>query len=235
MPGSAAEARGPRPYAVGLTGGIGSGKSTVADLFAARGAALVDTDAIAHALTGADGAAMPAIAARFGAHSRRADGSLDRDAMRRRVFADPSERAALEAILHPMIRAEAVRRIATARAPYVVVAIPLLVERAGWADWIDRVLVVDCTRDRQIERVMKRSRLSREQVTAILAAQAGREERLALADDVLDNDGAPEALEPQVECLHRQYLGLAARVRRQAAPTADAAPVPSSHRADPRP
>jgi dephospho-CoA kinase len=213
MSGSAADARPARPYSIGLTGGIGSGKSTVAERFAARGAAVVDTDAIAHALTGPDGRAMPAIAERFGAGCVRADGSLDRDAMRQRVFADPAQRAALEAILHPLIRAEATRQIAAARAPYVLVAIPLLAERDGWRDRLDRVLVVDCSRDRQVERVIQRSRLSREQVTAILAAQAGREQRLALADDVLDNDGAPEALEPQVDRLHRQYLALAARAR----------------------
>ena len=220
MPGSAAESPRTRPYAIGLTGGIGCGKSTVAERFAGRGAAVVDTDAIAHSLTGAHGAAMPAIAARFGPGCVRADGSLDREAMRSRVFADPAERTALEGILHPLIRAEARRQIGSATAPYVLVAIPLLAERAGWSDWLDRVLVVDCERERQIERVMQRSRLSREQVLAILAAQAGREQRLALADDVLDNNGTPKALDPQVDRLHRQYLALAARARDAQAPTA---------------
>ena len=221
MSGSVAESPRARPYAIGLTGGIGSGKSTVAERFAARGAAVVDTDAIAHSLTGPGGAAMPAIAARFGPDCERPDGSLDREAMRRRVFADPAERTALEGILHPLIRAEARRQIEAAAAPYVLVAIPLLAERGGWGGWLDRVLVVDCSRDRQIERVMQRSRLSREQVLAILAAQAGREQRLALADDVLDNNGAPEALDPQVDRLHRQFLALAARARDASTPAAD--------------
>jgi dephospho-CoA kinase len=210
---SASGARRGSPYVVGLTGGIGSGKSTVASLFEQRGAGLVDTDALAHALTAQGGAAMPAIVARFGAQAARADGSLDRAWMRERAFADATQRRALEAILHPMIRREVEAAIAVSTAPYLLVAVPLLTERAAepgsWRSRMSRILVVDCSLDRQIERVMRRSGLTREQVMAIVAAQASREQRLALADDVLDNDGAPEALAPQVEALHQQYLRFA--------------------------
>lgn len=194
-----------RPFVVGLTGGIGSGKSTVAELFAARGAAVVDTDAIAHELTASGGAAIDAIRARFGAGVLRADGALDRDAMRALAFDDPHAREALEAILHPMIRAESERRIAAAAAPYVVHVVPLLVESAGRSGRFDRVLVVDCPVSVQVARVQRRSGLSAARIESILAAQAGREERLAAADDVIDNGGDADALAAQVEALHRRY------------------------------
>ncbi|MDT3678294.1 MAG: dephospho-CoA kinase [Burkholderiaceae bacterium] len=194
-----------RPFVVGLTGGIGSGKSTVADLFAARGASIVDTDEIAHELTAAGGAAIDAIRARFGDTVLRADGALDRDAMRARAFDDPSAREALEAILHPMIRAESQRRIAAARGPYVMHVVPLLVESAGRSGRFDRVLVVDCPVPVQIARVQRRSGLSLERIKSILAAQASREARLAAADDVIDNGGDADALPAQVDALHRRY------------------------------
>lgn len=197
-----------RPLVIGLTGGIGSGKSTVADLFAGRGATVVDTDAIAHELTAPGGAAIEAIRQRFGEEVLRADGALDRDAMRERAFGDPQARAALEAILHPMIRAESQRRIAAARGAYVVHVVPLLVESGNAAGRFDRVLVVDCPEPVQVQRVMKRSGLSAERVATILAAQASREQRLAAADDVVDNAGAPGELVAQVDALHRRYSGL---------------------------
>ncbi len=190
---------------VGLTGGIGSGKSTVADLFAAHGATLVDTDVIAHELTAPGGAAIDAIRARFGDVVIRADGALDRDAMRARAFDDPQARAALEAILHPMIRAESERRILAASGPYVIHVVPLLVESGGNAGRFDRVLVVDCPVPVQIERVRSRSGLSIERIESILAAQASREARLAVADDVIDNGGSADALPAQVDRLHRRY------------------------------
>lgn len=200
------------PYVVGLTGGIGSGKSTVADLFVARGAALVDTDAIAHELTGPHGAAMAAIAEAFGSAVVDARGALDRAAMRRQVFADATARQRLEAILHPLIRAESDRRCQAARAPYVILAVPLLVESGGYRERVQRVLVVDCPEAVQVARVMARNGLGEAEVQAILAAQASRQQRLAVADDVVDNGGDAAALVPQVERLHRQYLAAASGI-----------------------
>lgn len=193
------------PFVVGLTGGIGSGKSTVADLFARRGAGLVDTDVIAHDLTGPTGAAMPAIRARFGAEVVAADGRLDRAAMRRRVFGDPPSRLALEAILHPMIRAESDRQIRASTAPYVLLVVPLLVESGSYRERVARVLVVDCEPETQIRRTMARSGLTRTEVERILAAQASREARLAAADDVVDNEGSRADLEARVDELHALY------------------------------
>jgi dephospho-CoA kinase len=195
---------------VGLTGGIGSGKTTVADLFARRGAALVDTDAIAHELTGPLGAAMAAIAAAFGAAVLRPDGGLDRAAMRAVVFSDRSARMRLEAILHPLIRQQSEARCeAAANAPYVVLVVPLLVETGSYRQRADRVLVVDCDESVQISRVMARSGLAAEDVRAIMATQASRAERLAVADDVVLNESGLEALLSQVEELHQRYLDLA--------------------------
>jgi dephospho-CoA kinase len=197
-------------FIVGLTGGIGSGKTTVADLFARRGAALVDTDAIAHELTGPLGAAMAAIAAAFGAAVLRPDGGLDRAAMRAVVFSDRSARMRLEAILHPLIRQQSEARCeAAANAPYVVLVVPLLVETGRYRQRADRVLVVDCDESVQISRVMARSGLAAEDVRAIMATQASRAERLAVADDVVLNEGGLEALLSQVEELHQRYLDLA--------------------------
>lgn len=200
------------PYVVGLTGGIGSGKSTVADLFVARGAALVDTDAIAHELTGPHGAAMAAISEAFGPAVVDARGALDRAAMRRQVFADATARQRLEAILHPLIRAESDRRCQAARAPYVILAVPLLVESGSYRERVQRVLVVDCPEAVQVARVMARNGLGEAEVQAILAAQASRQQRLAVADDVVDNGGDAAALIPQVERLHRQYLAAASGI-----------------------
>lgn len=196
-------------FIVGLTGGIGSGKSTVADLFSQRGAALVDTDVIAHELTAPQGAAMLPIVAAFGDVVRRSDGGLDRAAMRRLVFADRSAKAALEAILHPLIRQQSAARCAAAVAPYVLLVVPLLIESTGYRRRTDRVLVVDCDEDVQIARVMARSQLAAEDVRAIMATQASRAERRAAADDLVFNDGELGALTPQVDRLHQKYLELA--------------------------
>ncbi len=196
---------------IGLTGGIGSGKSAVADLFAERGIAVVDTDAIAHALTAPSGAAMPAIRAEFGNGVAGADGALDRAAMRGIVFADPAARKRLEAILHPMIRIESERRLAAASSPYAILMVPLLIESGAYRERVKRIAVVDCAEATQIARVMERNGLARREVERILAAQASRAERLAAADDVIDNDGALQRLAPQIERLHVSYLALAAR------------------------
>jgi dephospho-CoA kinase len=193
-------------FAVGLTGGIGSGKSTVAHLFAGLDVPVIDTDAIAHQLTAPGGAALEAIHAVFGDAVMQADDTLDRTALRRRIFADATARRQLEAILHPRIRQQVEQTLAALAAPYVVIVIPLLVETGGYADVLDRVLVVDCPEEVQIARVMARSGLARDEVNAILAAQASRAERLAAADDVIVNTASPEALHSQVATLHQRYL-----------------------------
>ena len=195
-------------YIVGLTGGIGSGKSAAADRFAALGAALVDTDAIAHELTAVGGAAMPALAAAFGPEVAAPDGALDRARMRRLVFADPAARQRLEAILHPMIRNLSAERCRQAPTAYVILAVPLLVESGTYRERCDRVVVVDCPESLQISRVMARSGLSEPEVRAIMANQASRAERLAAADDVVANDGDLASLEMRVGELHRSYLRL---------------------------
>ncbi len=196
-------------FTVALTGGIGSGKSAVAERFAALGAEVVDTDAIAHGLTGPGGAAMDAIATAFGASFRTADGSLDRARMRNHVFAHPNERRRLESILHPMIRTEADARRAASRAPYVVMVIPLLVESSDPRGRFDRILVVDCEPATQVARVMARSGLSPEAIHQILAVQASRAERLSVADDVILNDGPLSRLDSAVAALHARYLAAA--------------------------
>lgn len=193
-------------YVVALTGGIGSGKSAASDLFGRLGAGIVDTDAIAHALTGPGGAAMAEIRRCFGDEVVAADGRLDRARMRALAFTRPEARRQLEQILHPLIRDRARSDIAASTAPYVVLVVPLLVETGAWREVADRIAVVDCSRETQVERTMRRSQLTRETVLTILDAQATRDQRLAVADDVIDNSGAPAALEPQVRRLHERYL-----------------------------
>jgi dephospho-CoA kinase len=199
-------------YTVGLTGGIGSGKSAVARLFAGHGAAVIDSDDIAHELSGPGGAAIGKVRATFGAEMIRPDGSLDRDRMRAFVFGDPAAREKLEAILHPLIREESTRRAMRAAGPYVVLVIPLLIEGGVDRTRIQRVLVVDCTEAQQITRAMERSSLRESEVRAILSAQASRAERLAQAEDVIDNSGPRQALAPQVARLHEKYLLLATQI-----------------------
>ncbi|WP_317204224.1 dephospho-CoA kinase [Janthinobacterium sp.] len=202
----------PSYFSVGLTGGIGCGKSTVADLFAARGASVVDTDLIAHALTGPGGAAMPALLAEFGPVCADANGALDRARMRALVFSEPAAKARLEAILHPRIRAATLAAADRADGSYVIFAVPLLVESGGWRERVERVLVIDCPESLQIARVVARNGLPEAQVKAIMATQASRPARLAAADDVIVNDGDIAALEPQIERLHRLYLAFSKRM-----------------------
>ncbi|KAF1056363.1 MAG: Dephospho-CoA kinase [Burkholderia gladioli] len=198
-------------FSVGLTGGIGSGKTTVANRFGERGATLVDTDAIAHRVTAPGGAAMAPIAAAFGSAFVAADGSLDRARMRVLVFGDDAARKQLEAITHPLIRAETEREAALATGAYVIFVVPLLVESGSWRSRVDRVLVIDCEVETQIARVMQRNGFSRGQVEAIVARQATREARLAAADDVIVNEQAPDAaLDARIDMLHARYLALAA-------------------------
>ncbi|GJJ00523.1 dephospho-CoA kinase [Duganella rhizosphaerae] len=199
------------PFSIGLTGGIGSGKSTVADMFAARGASIVDTDQIAHSLTAPGGAAMPAIVAEFGAEFADANGALDRARMRSLVFADAGAKARLEAILHPRIRDAALAAAEAATGDYVIFAVPLLVESGTWRARVTRVLAVDCPEEVQIARVMARNNLPETQVRAIMAAQASRQQRLDAADDIIENGNGIEALEPQIARLHDLYLAFSKR------------------------
>jgi dephospho-CoA kinase len=178
-----------RALRLGLTGGIGSGKSTVATLLAELGAAIVDTDLIARELTTPGGAAIPAIASTFGAEAIGTDGALDRARMREIVFADPAARKRLEGILHPLIGAETERRAAAATSPVVVFDVPLLVESGRWPALVDRVWVVDCSEATQRARVMARSGWSEESVRAVIAQQATRARRRAVADVVIHNEG----------------------------------------------
>jgi dephospho-CoA kinase len=201
-------------FTVGLTGGIGCGKSTVTDMFAELGASIVDTDLIAHSLTAPRGPAMPAILAEFGPDFAARDGSLDRARMRQLVFSDPLAKARLEAILHPRIRASAEQAALQATGPYVIMVVPLLIESGTWRARVDRVLAVDCSEETQVRRVMARSGLADAQVRAIMANQVTRAQRLAAADDVIVNEDGIEALPPQVSRLHAQYTEFSAGMAR---------------------
>jgi len=199
-------------FAVGLTGGIGSGKSAAAEIFGLLGAAIVDSDAIAHALTAPDGDAIAAIAQQFGAQYIGPDGALDRQRMRDRIFRDPPAKARLESILHPRIRELSIAQAAAAardRVPYVVLVVPLLIESGGWRSRVDRILVIDCSPATQEARVRARSRLDAALVQAIIAQQARRADRLDAADDVLVNEGPLEQLTARVTRLHRRYCEFA--------------------------
>jgi dephospho-CoA kinase len=192
-------------YVVALTGGIGTGKSTVAELFEKRGAGIVDTDEIARGLTRSGTPQFKAILKMFGNSVLGKDGELARDALRAMVFSNSGARLNLEQILHPPIRAEALLRVSASSAPYVILVVPLLVETGGY-DFVKRTLVVDCPPELQVERVKKRSGLDSDQVNAIISAQATRESRLSRADDVLMNDGSLDAVARQVADLHERYL-----------------------------
>ncbi|MCK9529620.1 MAG: dephospho-CoA kinase [Gammaproteobacteria bacterium] len=195
-------------FRVGLTGGIGSGKSTASGLFAQQGVPVIDADAIAREVVAPGQPALEAIRQAFGAAAIGADGTLDRAWLRTRVFAAPDERQRLEELLHPLIR-DAIRdRVRRLTAPYVIIAIPLLVEK-GWRSEVDRVLVIDAPVEQQIARTASRDQMQTEDVMRILAAQGSREERLAAADDVLCNEGDLNALRERVTLLHQRYLRLA--------------------------
>jgi dephospho-CoA kinase len=196
---------------IGLTGGIGSGKTTVSNLFAQLGAGIVDTDLIAHQITAPGGKAIPLIRDHFGAEFIDNGGALDRAKMRSLVFQNPEAKKALEEITHPLIRQETLRQagqLADAGAPYLLLVVPLLIESGAWIDQIDYLVVVDCPEETQIQRVMHRSNLSRTEVEAILKAQASRQERLALANTVIDNQGKLSELKSAVQELHQKILGI---------------------------
>ncbi len=194
-------------YRVGLGGGIGSGKSTVAALFHELGVAVIDSDTISHWLTQADGGAIQMIKKEFGDKYIGGDGALDRARMRTLVFSDDTAKQRLEAILHPMIRSEMLAQAATARSPYVLLVVPLLFEAKNFRELAQRALVVDCPEEVQVARTMQRSGLTESEVRAIMARQIPRSERLKLADDVIHNDGSMEHLRTQVAHLHQLYLG----------------------------
>lgn len=198
------------PLVVGLTGGIGSGKSAVASAFASLGVEIVDADMLAHRLSAPGQPGYAAIRAQFPDAQLLPGGQIDRAKLRSRVFADPEARVRLEAALHPLIAAAARREMALWRGPYGITVVPLLLERGKLASAVDRVLVVDCPEEAQISRVVARSGMAPAEVRAIMATQSSREARLAAADDVIDNGGPPEAIQPQVVNLDRRYRALAA-------------------------
>ncbi len=200
------------PLRVGLTGGIASGKSTVADMFAELGAVIIDTDVIAREVVMPGQPALDEIRELFGPGVIRADGTLDRREMRKRVFEDEPLRKQLEAIVHPRIRDETFRQASEAGGRYQLIIVPLLAE-SPLRDYVDRILVVDCTEDRQIARLLERDAETVEQAERILSAQASREERLAIADDVLDNSGDLADTRRQVDALHRMYVDMADGLR----------------------
>ncbi len=192
-----------------LTGGIGSGKSTVARIFAELGAPVIDADLVAREVVEPGSPALTEIESAFGPEVLDGDGNLRRDRLRERVFGDPAARRRLEAIMHPRIREIMVRRLAGLNAPYAILVIPLLLE-TGQTDLGDRTLVVDLPESLQIERVKRRDHLEDARIRTILAAQCDRSTRLNAADDVIDNQGDPEGLREQVEKLHQRYLALTA-------------------------
>jgi len=198
-------------YRVGLTGGIGSGKSTVASLFAELGVPIIDTDAISHQLTKTGGAALQSIRNAFGKEYIDTTGALDRTKMRQRVFSDSAAKQSLEGILHPLIFAEAKRRAETSSAPYVLIVVPLLFETPSFREWMDRTLTVDCSEAAQIARASQRQGMNDKTVQAIIAQQLPRQQRLQLADDTLKNEGTLEELRTLVSGLNRHYLDLAKR------------------------
>lgn len=194
------------PLCIGLTGGIGSGKSTVAALFQKHGAGIIDTDEIAHQLTQADGAAIPAIRNSFGDAYISADGRLERKKMRDLIFSDPPAKQKLENLLHPLIFAQTQQQLQQHQAPYVILVVPLLAESPEFKKLAQRTLVVDCGVDHQLNRVIQRSNMSTTEAQNIISQQISRAERLQLADDIIHNDGDLTELSEQVAVLHQQYI-----------------------------
>lgn len=193
-------------YLVGLTGGIGCGKSTVAAIFAQKGIPVIDTDLISHQLTQPGGAAIPAIRAEFGQESINPEGALDRSRIRQLIFADAQAKQRLEAILHPLILQQAKHLALNQTSPYVIVVVPLLFESGQYQHWLDRTLAVDCPEEMQISRAATRSGLTPETVKAIMQSQIARQQRLQLADDVIHNEASPNELSAQIDALHQKYL-----------------------------
>jgi dephospho-CoA kinase len=200
--------KGHAPF-IGLTGGIGSGKTAVSDQLSQLGAGVIDTDLIAHQITASNGAAIPFIQKQFGAEFIDSSGALDRAKMRQLVFTDPDSRKALEAITHPLIRKETNRlakQLIEEKVPYLVFVVPLLIESGNWLPLLDYLVVVDCPEEVQIERVMHRSKLPRNEVERILKAQASRQERITHADMIIENQGSFDSLQAEVLNLHQKIL-----------------------------
>ncbi|MCH8501298.1 MAG: dephospho-CoA kinase [Aliidiomarina sp.] len=195
-------------WVLGVTGGIGSGKSTATDRFASLGISVVDADQVARDVVAAGTPALQAIAERFGDNILQANGELDRAALRAIIFADPSEKAWLNTLLHPAIREHMLTRIQSAHSPYVVLSAPLLLEN-GLEQYTDRVLVIDVPEALQIERTQARDQVDTDQISAIMAAQLSREDRIAKADDILDNSGSVAELHAKIDRLHEYYLRIA--------------------------
>jgi dephospho-CoA kinase len=196
---------------VGLTGGIGSGKTAVSDLLGQMGAGIIDTDLIAHQITAPSGIAIPLIQAKFGPEFIEPSGALDRAKMRALVFGSPDARKSLEEITHPLIRQETLKQakeLADTGVPYLVFVVPLFIESGSWAGQVDYLVVVDCPEETQIQRVMQRSKLSRTEVEGILNAQASRQQRVRLANAVIENQGSLADLKLAVEQLHQKILGI---------------------------
>jgi dephospho-CoA kinase len=194
---------------VGLTGGIGSGKSTIAKLFEHFGARIIDTDLISHQLTQSGGTAISAICRIFGSEYLDSSGSMDRNKMRTLVFGDATAKMKLESILHPLIREQAeLLAIRPTTAPYTIVVVPLLAESDNY-QWLQRITVIDCSEQTQIDRTIQRSGLKDATVRAIMATQSNRAQRLQIADDIIDNDGPVDHLQQQIELLNRNYLQIA--------------------------
>ena len=193
---------------IGLTGGIGSGKTSATKFFAAEGIAIIDADTIAHELTGAQGDAIPNIKKYFGVDFITKNGKLDRKKMKNRIFSDINSRKKLEKILHPLIQAEIMHRIETAFSPYIIVVAPLLLETGDYCETVTRILVVDCNEEYQISRTVSRDGLSKEEVRTIMATQKPRQERLNQADDVIVNDTDISSLQEKVKLQHNKYLSL---------------------------
>ena len=193
---------------IGLTGGIGSGKTSATKFFAAEGIAIIDADTIAHELTGAQGDAIPNIKKYFGVDFITKNGKLDRKKMKNRIFSDINSRKKLEEILHPLIQAEIMHRIETASSPYIIVVAPLLLETGDYCETVTRILVVDCNEEYQISRTVSRDGLSKEEVRTIMATQKPRQERLNQADDVIVNDTDISSLQEKVKLQHNIYLSL---------------------------
>ena len=200
-------------FTVGLTGGIGSGKTTVANMFAELGAYLVDTDLIAHALTKENGAAISAIEDAFGSEFILPSGAMNREKMRQHVFSQPNEKKRLEAILHPLIREKTELAANASTGIYTIFVVPLLVESGSWRQRVSRVLVIDCSEQTQLQRVMSRNGMGQKQVLAIMQTQASREQRLKAADDIIPSEGSLEEIKLKVRRLHDKYVKLSADAR----------------------
>ncbi|MDN7126348.1 dephospho-CoA kinase [Pseudidiomarina sp. 1APR75-33.1] len=195
-------------WVLGLTGGIGSGKTTVSDLFSSHGITVVDADVIARHILDQGTPALAAVTERYGKQALTDDGSLNRGWLREKIFAEPEEKDWLNQLTHPLIRSQLLEELEAAASPYVILSAPLLVEN-NLTRFCDRVLVVDVSEETQRQRTLARDKVSSDQIEQILAAQASRNERLAAADDVINNEGALSELAPQVKALHQDYLGRA--------------------------